>query len=251
MQYNLSLEDISLCKTKNTKSNQLAFGVMLSFFKIYTQFPLDKEFTISSQLILQVAKNLDIDPVFIGTFDWSGRNAKKYRQDIRQYLGYRVANVEDVALTINYLVDNLIPRHFSDSVLLEQTRTYFAKNKIEIVSTKQLENYILLAYQKFEQQFFGKIFDNLNEENLLLIDRILTKDSDEDHGVIELSELKKDIAGAKIKNVQETIDKINLLGRIKLSDSIVDSVDRKLLFKYYERERWSPSVGPDCSIIKV
>ena len=65
---------------------------------------------------MQVAKNLDIDPVFIGTFDWSGRNAKKYRQDIRQYLGYRVANVEDVALTINYLVDNLIPRHFSDSV---------------------------------------------------------------------------------------------------------------------------------------
>ena len=68
MQYNLSLEDVSLCKTKNAKSNQLAFGVMLSFFKIYTQFPLDKEFTISSQLILQVANNLGIDPVFIVTF---------------------------------------------------------------------------------------------------------------------------------------------------------------------------------------
>jgi len=235
MQYNLSLEDVSLCKTKNAKSNQLAFGVMLSFFKIYTQFPLDKEFTISSQLILQVANNLGIDPVFIVTFDWSGRNAKKYRQDIRQYLGYRVTNTEDIALTINYLVDNLIPRHLSDSVLLEQTRLYFAKNKIEIVSTKQLEHYILLANQKFEQQFLGKIFNNLNQEDLLLIDRILSKDSDEDHGVIELSELKQDIAGAKIKNVQDAIDKINLLGQIKLSDSIVDSVDRKLLFKYYER----------------
>jgi hypothetical protein len=87
-------------------------------------------------------------------------------------------------------------------VLLEQTRLYFAKNKIEIVGTKQLENYILLANQKFEQQFLGKIFNNLNQENLLLIDRILSKDSDEDHGVIELSELKKDIAGAKIKNIQ-------------------------------------------------
>ena len=235
MQYNLSLADVSLCQTKNSKSNQLAFGVMLSSFKAYTQFPVVMEFTISSQLILQVAKNLDIDPVSIITFDWSGRNAKKYRQDIRQYLGYRVANVEDIALTINYLADNLIPRHLSDAVLLEQVRTYFAKNKIEIVGIKQLENYILLAYQKFEQQFFGKLFDNLNEENLLLIDRILSKDSAEDHGVIELSELKKDIAGAKIKNVQETIDKINLLGQIKLSDSIIDSVDRKLLFKYYER----------------
>ena len=124
----------------------------------------------------------------------------------------------------------MIPRHLSDSVLLEQTRLYFAKNKIEIVSTKQLEHYILLANQKFEQQFLGKIFNNLNQEDLLLIDRILSKDSDEDHGVIELSELKQDIAGAKIKNVQDAIDKINLLGQIKLSDSIVDSVDRKLLF---------------------
>jgi hypothetical protein len=85
-------------------------------------------------------------------------------------------------------------------VLLEQTRTYFAKNKIEIVSTKQLENYISLAQQKFEQQFLGKIFDSLTRENLLLIDRILTKDSGEDNGIMELAELKKDIAGAKIKN---------------------------------------------------
>ncbi len=235
MQYNLSLEDLTLCQKKKGKTNQLTFGIMLSFFKIYTQFPLIGKLTISSQLILQVAKNLDIDPVFIGTFDLSGRNAKKYRQDIRQYLGYRVANAEDIALAINYLVDNLIPIHLSDSVLLEQTRTYFVKNKIGIVSTKQLENYILLANQKFEQQFFGKIFDNLSQENLLLIDRILTKDNDEDREVIELSELKKDIAGAKIKNIEGAIDKINLLSQIKLSDPIIDVVDRKLLFKYYER----------------
>ena len=235
MHCNLSLEDLTLCKKKNAKSNQLAFGVMLVHFKKYVQFPSNKANTISTQLLLQVAKHLDIDPIHVMSFDWNARTGERYRQEIRQYLGYRVTNTEDIALTINYLVDNLIPRHLSDSVLLEQTRLYFAKNKIEIVGTKQLENYILLANQKFEQQFLGKIFNNLNQENLLLIDRILSKDSDEDHGVIELYELKQDIAGAKIKNVQDAIDKINLLGQIKLSDSIVDSVDRKLLFKYYER----------------
>ncbi|NCV02153.1 MAG: DUF4158 domain-containing protein, partial [Proteobacteria bacterium] len=235
MQYDLSLEDVNVCKTKNAKSNQLAFGVMLSFFKRYTQFPMATEANISSELILQVAKSLDIDPLFITTFDWSGRNAKKYRQEIRKYLGYRVTNAEDIASIINYLVDNLIPRQLSDSVLLEQTRLYFSKNKIEIVSTQQLEGYILLANQKFEQQFFDKIFNNLNQEDFLLIDRILSKDEDEDHEIIELSELKKDIAGAKIKNIQGAINRVNLLSRIKLSDSVVDTVDRKLLLKYYER----------------
>jgi Domain of unknown function (DUF4158) len=208
MQYDLSLEDVNVCKTKNAKSNQLAFGVMLSFFKRYTQFPMATEANISSELILQVAKSLDIDPLFITTFDWSGRNAKKYRQEIRKYLGYRVTNAEDIASRINYLVDNLIPRQLSDSVLLEQTRLYFSKNKI---------------------------FNNLNQEDFLLIDRILSKDEDEDHEIIELSELKKDIAGAKIKNIQGAINRVNLLSRIKLSDSVVDTVDRKLLLKYYER----------------
>jgi TnpA family transposase len=235
MHCNLSLEDLTLCKKKKGKTNQLTFGVMLVHFKKYVQFPSNKANTISTQLLLQVAKHLDIDPIHVMSFDWNTRTGERYRQEIRQYLGYRVTNTEDIALTINYLVDNLIPRHLSDSVLLEQIRLYFAKNKIEIVGIKQLENYILLANQKFEQQFLGKIFNNLNQENLLLIDRILSKDSDEDHGVIELYELKQDIAGAKIKNVQDAIDKINLLGQIKLSDSIVDSVDRKLLFKYYER----------------
>lgn len=208
---------------------------MLVYFKKYIQFPSNKANTVSMQLLLQVAKHLDIDQTQIISFDWDTRTGERYRQDIRQYLGYHVANVKDIGLIINYLVDDLIPCHMSDSVLLEQIRTYFAKNKIEIVNTKQLESYISSAKQKFEQQFFNKIFDNLTQENLLLIDRILSKDSDEDDGIMELSELKKDISGAKIKNIQDAIDKINLLDQIKLSDCIMESVDRKLLLKYYER----------------
>ena len=241
MYHNLSLEDLTLCKNKKGETNQLTFGVMLVYFKKHAQFPSNKTNIISAQLLLQVAKNLDITSAHVTAFDWniSMRTEERYRQDIRQYLGYHVVNTEDAALVIDYLVDNLISRYLSDAVLLEQTRTYFVKNKIEIVSTKQLENYILLAKQRFEQEFLSKIFDNLNSENLLLIDRILGKEIEEDLAedleIIELSELKQDIAGAKIKNVQEAIDKINLLGQIKLSDAITESVDRKLLFKYYER----------------
>lgn len=64
---------------------------------------------------------------------------------------------------------------------------------------------------------------------------MLETDSTIENEVIELSELKKDIAGVKIKNIQSAIDKINLLQQIKLPESIVDSVNRKFLLKYYER----------------
>jgi len=237
MQYHyiLSLKDLNLCKKKNSKSNQLAFGIMLGYFKEHIQFPYGKEFSISAQLILQISKDLEIEPMHIATFDWDGRTAERYRQTIREYLGYRVANIQDIALAINYLVDNVIPRYHPDSVIIEQLRSYFVKNRIEIVSTKQLESYILSAKQQFEQRLFSKIFNNLTQENLLLIDLVLDKGSAEDNGVIELSELKKDIAGAKIKNIQYAIDKIKLLSKLNLAESIFESVDRKLLLKYYDR----------------
>lgn len=232
MQYNLSLEDLRLCKTKRTKTGQLVFGVMLAHFKCYTIFPDDKE--TSSQLILEVSKDLDIPAIQIVSFDWQGRNAKKYRQDIREYLGYRISTIQDTTNIIEYLVNQLIPRHLPESALLEQVRIYFVTNKIEIVSTKQLEHCISSARQNFEHQFIGKIFDHLTQEQLVLIDLILETDSNEENEIIELSELKKDIAGAKIKNIQSAIDKINLLQQIRLPEGIVDSVDRKFLLQYYE-----------------
>lgn len=42
------------------------------------------EITIQLQLILQVTKNLDIDPVFIIIFDWLGVTLKNIARILRQ-----------------------------------------------------------------------------------------------------------------------------------------------------------------------
>ena len=54
----------------------------------------------------------------IATFDWDGRTAERYRQTIREYLGYRVSNIQDIELAINYLVDKCntsLPPRFSNN----------------------------------------------------------------------------------------------------------------------------------------
>ena len=91
---------------------------MLGYFKEHIQFPYCKEFSISAQLILQISKDLEIDPMHIATFDWDGRTAERYRQTIREYLGYRVSNIQDIELAINYLVDKCntsLPPRFSNN----------------------------------------------------------------------------------------------------------------------------------------
>ena len=147
-----------------------------------------------------MSQSLDIDTANVVLSEWNLRTIERYRQDIRKYLGYRVFTAQDNLRIVDYLIVQLKSRYLTESVLIEQARLYFVKNKIEIVNTKQLETYVASAIQKFDQQFIDKIFDSLTQEQLILIDIVLNTDSDADDEYIELSELKKDISGVQIKN---------------------------------------------------
>ena len=60
-------------------------------------------------------------------------------------------------------------------------------------------------------------------------------DKDEKNAVMTLSNLRKDIPGARLKHINKAIEKINFLSRITVSSSVLHKVSRKVLVKYYER----------------
>lgn len=227
----LSPKDIEVCKKKADSTNQLAFGIMLTYFRKNIRFPSD-ESLISFRIISQVSLELKIDMSLILFFDWSGRNAKKYRSEIRKYLGYREATNADVPVFIDYVVDNLLYKNPSNGLLMEQIKLFFHKHKIEIFKEKQLDRHIISAKNKFEQDLFKEICNTLSEKELFLIDSILHASDSDTSG---LSSLKKGASGTKIKDVESAIIRIKLLGKIKLRSSILKRVDRKLLLKYYDR----------------
>lgn len=231
----LSLEDFNLCNTKTGKINQLAFGVMLIYFRSHIKFPAAEEKPISLKLISAIASELDIEESILSKFNWSGRTAERYHQDIRKYLGYRQANNNDVLIFTEYLTNNILPHYPSNELLMEQTRLFFDQNKIVLFKKKQLDRYVASAKHQFEQKFFEKIFKSLSQDNCYLIEQILEQSEQSKNGIIELSELKNDIPGVRLKNVNFALDKIALLKQITLPKSIVDLVDRKLLLKYYDR----------------
>ncbi len=134
-----------------------------------------------------------------------------------------------------YLIYSILPHYPSNELLTEQTRLYFNQNKIELFKKKQLDRYIASAKHQFEQELFEKIFKGLSQDNRYLIDQILEQIEQSNNDIIELSKLKKDIPGVRLKNVNFTLDKINLLKQITLPESVINLVDRKLLLKYYDR----------------
>ena len=232
----LSSEEIRNCKRKIDVRNQITFGVMISYFKTYIKFPANKNNTISSKLISQVIDDLEINESSAVDFKWEGRTVERYRSEIRLLLGYREATNNDSKHFIKYLLKDILPRHPSKGLLMEQVKVYFNQNKIEIFKDSQLHRYINSAKYQFEQEFLKSIYENLNTDNRYLIDQVLTEIiEDSEEGIIELSELKKDIPGARLKNVSYAIDRINLLSKIKVPASVFSNVDRKLLLEYYDR----------------
>jgi len=232
----LSEEEILISKRKNEEYNQLAFGIMVAYFKIHIKIPTAKETPISAELRIQVANVLDIKEIEFVKFNWKGRTAERYRDEIRELFCFRESVDEDAPEFLDYLIVIVLPHNPSDEALQEHVRQYFFRHKIEIFADEQLERYISSAIHKFEQRLFQEVFESLSDENLLQIDQILVEHiSNTDSEIIELSELKKGIPGARPKNVQYAIEKINQLAKITMPLNVEERVNRKVLLKYYNR----------------
>ena len=232
----LSSGEIAFCLSKKGQLNQNISGIMLEYFKIHIRFPSVEEIPLLLRLASKVANELELDQQNIFEFDWVGRTAERYRNHIRELLGYRVSTDHDIGSYINHLQTNVLPKNPSPEVILEQSRLYFEQNKIEQFSPKQIKRHINSAQYQFEQNLFQNVFDNLTPDDCYLIDQVLTEDSKKlNDKIIPLANLKKDIPGARLKNVNMAIEKIELLKKITLPKKLCENHSRKLLLKYHDR----------------
>ena len=206
----LSAEEIQQSQNKPDHKSQLAYGVMICYFKRNIKFPSVEENSIPLKLISQVAYEIEMESYVydFSEFDWETRTIKRYRQQIRDHLGFREPLAVDAKEYIEYLKNNVLLQNPSNEVILEQTRLHFESKKVELFKNKPLQRHISSAQYQFEQNLFQTTFDHLNSSDLYLIDQILTEDGEQpNEGIIALADLKKDIPGARLKNVNLAIQK--------------------------------------------
>ena len=158
---------------------------------------------------------------------------ERYRNEIRKYYGYREVITTDRQPFINHLVQTLLPKAPSNELLKEQIKLHFEKMKIESFSSKSLSRYIGSAKSKFNDDLIRSVYDSLDNNQLLLIDKMLMSESQDE--IILLDDLKKNIPGAKLKNVNQAIAKINQLNKICIPTEIQRKINRKIFLQYHDR----------------
>src|SRR3990167_8074348 len=238
--YNLSDDEITLAKTKNTDKNRLGFAVLLKYFQLESRYP--KHIKFIDQLMLNTISNqLNISPSMINQFDWEGRSTKRFRQEVRELLGYRKVTGNDIDNFKEWLFRNVFPNAIKRPQRIEHAYTYFRNNKIEPFTSRELDRHISSSHHEFEQQLFYSIYRKLDEKTKFLMDELLFDDTESDDdevnddSEIKFKHLKIDIPGAKLKNVFRAIQKIDCLKQLHFPLDVLSSLSEKLIKKYYHR----------------
>ena len=239
---NLSEDELALAKDKKTKQNKLVFALFLKYFQLEGHYPKHIKY-IDSRLLHCIANQLNVSASLVDNFDFEGRSTDRFRQEIRNLLGYREASLQDVDKFKSWMIKNVFQNGVKKSQQIEHAYEYFRQERIEHFSSRELERYIGSAHKIFEQQLFNSIHAELSSDTKLVMDSLLTDEAikDEDESAIEnISEikfrhLKQDIPGAKLKNVAFAIQKIDYLQQLRLPKNLLSNLSIKLIDKYYTR----------------
>lgn len=242
--FNLNDDELSRAKVKNTNKNKLGFAVLLKYFQLESHYPKHIKF-IDPLMLNSIANQLNILSSCIGNFDWEGRSTRRFRQEIRELLGYREATLQDIDSLKIWLSKEVFEKGVKKPQQIEHAYTYFRNNKIEPFTSKELERHINAAHKEFEQNFFLSITEQLPDKTKLMIDAILSdsdddEDEDEDAKItdelnIKFNHIKKDTPDAKLKNIDHAILKINCLEKLELPEDFFANLSTKLIMKYYAR----------------
>jgi hypothetical protein len=245
----LDAEELKLAQKKNSNRNRLVFAIMLKYFQQEKHYPTNQS-AIPESLVISLASQLGIRAQnFIG-FDWDADSGsvKRFRQEIRSFLGYKEATAPDAEKLIAWLMEHVIPTAPNSAQRDQHAHQFFHENRIEPFSKKEFDNHIRSAMHRFEKIFFSGIHTKLPSDTLQALDQLLLGDGDADKDEGEekinpevdesnfrLRHLKKDLAGVKLKHVDFEIKKLRHIRSIPLPAELFGTASRKLIQKYYAR----------------
>jgi len=91
--WTLAPKELELLANK-TGATRLGFAVLLKAFMLEGRFPRQKH-DVPGVVVVHLAEQVKVSADLYLSYEWSGRTIKYHRVQIREYLGFREATVQD------------------------------------------------------------------------------------------------------------------------------------------------------------
>lgn len=232
--WTLHPDEFALLRNK-TRENKLCFALILKYFQVTSYFPNDVS-DIPKSITFHIAKQLGIPEKITKSIKWSQKNSNVYRRQIRDYLGFRRFGKGDIHQVKKWLIETILPEgNQSISYLQNKVYQYLNENKIEPLSSEQLERHILSALNTFESNLFRRISRQINKNNRAsLLDLVETQERQSANSYY-LRDLKQDAGNVSLESILDEVKKINRIRDIGLPMSLFEGISPRVLEKYKAR----------------
>lgn len=241
--WTLTADEISLLPGM-TDTGRLAFVVQLKFMQVYGRFP-DHHDEIDPAAIAWMASQIGTTTDGMALFDLDGRQGRRYRRIIRNYLGFRPPTGDDLKQLSGWLLNDVLPfdpqgRHAQDTAL-EWCRTHH----VEPPALEHLDRVIRSVVHGYEANLLETILARLTDNNKAAIDRLLASDEvDPDNRSVEetpssesimFADLKADPGKASLDSMLAGVAKLKCLDAIALSAPLFSEVPAKFIDQFRQR----------------
>lgn len=123
-QWVLAPREIELLANK-TRATRLGFAVLLKSFMLEGPFPRQKH-DVPGAVVVHLANRVKVSADLYPSYEWSGRTIEYHRAQIREYLGFREATVQDGHELVEWLTEHVLPNDHREEqareALFEQCR---------------------------------------------------------------------------------------------------------------------------------
>ncbi len=155
-----------------TGATRLGFALLLKYFQIEGRFPHSKH-DIPKAVLPHVARQVGVPVDQYLAYDWRGRSIKAHRAQIRAWLGFREATVEDAEQLVSWLCNEVLPHERHPETLKAAMYQHCRDRHIEPPTPDRLERHLRTALHRFEDRLCAHVFDRLSPEIRTGLDALL------------------------------------------------------------------------------
>lgn len=236
-------QEQTLLVGKTAGRNRLAFILLLKFFQLEAYFPQQRQ-DIPRVVQDFVADCFGLSSDILQNYDWMGRTARVYRQQIRNHLGFRAATAADNSCLKQWLIEQVLPQQQEEDPLLLLLREHLQTLRIEPPAPAQMKRLIHSALRQYELQFFQQVVTQLSAECCQKLDKLLEDENESQtqseaksvrNRALHLLELKSDPGRAGVSSILIEVNRLEKLREIEVPGQILNSISSKVIQRYRQR----------------
>jgi hypothetical protein len=239
--WTLAPKELELLANK-TGATRLGFAVLLKAFVFEGRFPRQKH-DVPGAVIVQVANQVNVPADLYPSYEWSGRTIEYHRAQIREFLGFREATVQDGAELVTWLAERVLPQEPREDHVREALFERCRALRIEPPSAGRIDRLVRSAFHSFEERWCVFVFEQLGPARQRALDDLLVTgsvdnvtDADGADGRRSvLNELKADPGAISLESVIAEIAKLERLRSLGLPADLFHDVSLKVVERFRQR----------------